>query len=295
MQKNLIIFFYVFLEDFLRTKYTLKRLRIIRSFRRRLNNYVYLHYTKNFIEFEGRKMHLDENDSLHLSIRDYAPFQKQFVKKIIKKNDVVIDVGAHIGYYTLLFSDLVGENGKVFSFEPVLESFKLLEKNIEENNFTNVTSIQKAVSNETKLTKLFLTPNATTHRISNTEKNPDYVDVYSITLDEYFKEFNGKINFLKCVSQGADFAVRQGMQELIKKMDDIKLMIAFAPSRLIEFGSKPSEFLKTLVSANFFIYEINWNKQIFLTTPEQLLKKYTPEKNNGTYIFCTRDKLTDLD
>ena len=79
---NNIIFFYVFLEDFLRTKHTLKRLRIIRSFRRRFNNYVYSHYTKNFIEFEGRKMHLDKEDSLHLSIRDYAPFHKQFVKLV---------------------------------------------------------------------------------------------------------------------------------------------------------------------------------------------------------------------
>jgi FkbM family methyltransferase len=294
MQKNLIIFFYVFLEDFLRTKYTLKRLRIIRSFRRRFNNYVYSHYTKNFIEFDGRKMYLDKDDSLHLSIRDYAPFHKQFVKKIIQKDDVVIDIGAHIGYYTLLFSELVGKKGKVFSFEPVIESFELLEKNIKENNFTNVTAIQKAVSNETKLTKLFLTPNATTHKISNNDPSSECIDVHSITLDEYFKEFDGDVNFIKCVSQGADFAVIQGMKKLLKKMDNLKIMIAFSPPRLTEFGSDPSEFLKTLVDSNFFIYEVNWNKEIFLTTSEQLLKKYALEKNNATYIFCTKEKLIDI-
>ena len=239
-------------------------------------------------------MYLDKDDSLHLSIRDYAPFHKQFVKKIIQKDDVVIDIGAHIGYYTLLFSELVGEKGEVFSFEPVIESFELLEKNIKENNFTNVTAIQKAVSNETKLTKLFLTPNATTHKISNNDPSSEYIDVHSITLDEYFKEFDRNINFIKCVSQGADFAVIQGMQKLLKKMDNLKIMIAFSPPRLTEFGSDPSEFLKTLVDSNFFIYEVNWNKEIFLTTSEQLLKKYTLEKNNATYIFCTKEKLTDL-
>ena len=294
MKKKIIILFYIFIEDFLRTKYTIKKLRIIRSFRRRLNNYVYAHYSRKIIEFDGRKMYLDKDDSLHLSIRDYAPFHKQFVKKIIQKDDVVIDIGAHIGYYTLLFSELVGEKGEVFSFEPVIESFELLEKNIKENNFTNVTAIQKAVSNETKLTKLFLTPNATTHKISNKHPSSEYIDVHSITLDEYFKEFDRNVNFIKCVSQGADFAVIQGMQKLLKKMDNLKIMIAFSPPRLTEFGSDPSEFLKTLVDSNFFIYEVNWNKEIFLTTSEQLLKKYTLEKNNATYIFCTKEKLTDL-
>ena len=62
-------------------------------------------------------MYLDKDDSLHLSIRDYAPTTKELVKRVVKKGDVVVDVGAHVGYYSLLFAELVGEKGHVFSFQ----------------------------------------------------------------------------------------------------------------------------------------------------------------------------------
>ena len=93
----------------------LRNSRYIRSFRRRFNMYVYSLYSQKFIEFEGRKMYLDKDDSLHLSIRDYAPTTKELVKRVVKKGDVVVDVGAHVGYYSLLFAELVGEKGHVFS------------------------------------------------------------------------------------------------------------------------------------------------------------------------------------
>ena len=105
------------MEIFLGQRKKLKSIRLIQSFRRRFNTYIHSRYSRKFIEFEGRKMYLDEDDSLHLSIRDYAPIYKEFVKKIVKKDNVVVDVGAHIGYYSLLFAELVGEKGHVFSLK----------------------------------------------------------------------------------------------------------------------------------------------------------------------------------
>ena len=81
----------------------------------------------DFIEIDGHKMFLDSLDSLKLSITgEHEEFETNVIKKIIKKEYNVIDIGANIGYYTLNFARLVGDKGRVFAFEPELENFQLL-------------------------------------------------------------------------------------------------------------------------------------------------------------------------
>ena len=84
----------------------------------------------NFIEIEGRKMFTHGNDGLALSIfKVYEPDQTEIVKKYVHEGDIVIDVGANIGYYTLLFAKLVGPTGHVYSFEASPKNCKILQKN----------------------------------------------------------------------------------------------------------------------------------------------------------------------
>ena len=85
------------------------------------------------------KMFLHPNDGLRLSIRGiYDKYGTIIIKRNVKKNDVVIDLGAHIGYYTLMMAKLVGESGKVFAFEPEPRNLVLLKKNIKVNCYNNI-------------------------------------------------------------------------------------------------------------------------------------------------------------
>ena len=100
----------------------------------------------------GNEMFLDKWDALDLSINGvYNDFDTKVVKEHIKLGDKVIDVGAHIGYFSLLFSKLVGEKGNVYSFEPEPKNIKLLIKNIAVTNIQNSTLEPPPVSkiNET--------------------------------------------------------------------------------------------------------------------------------------------------
>jgi len=65
-----------------------------------------------------------EEDALNLSVNGvYEKFLTEVVKKEIKEGGVVLDIGSHIGYFTLIFARLVGKTGKVFAFEPAPSSF----------------------------------------------------------------------------------------------------------------------------------------------------------------------------
>jgi len=112
------------------------------------------------IHVQGSKMYVNPKDSgvgAHLLKSSvYEPYETKLFKQVMKEEMVVVDVGAHIGYFTLMAAKLVGAKGKVYAFEPDPSNYRLLVKSIHENGYRNVVAIQKAVSNKKQKTVLFL-------------------------------------------------------------------------------------------------------------------------------------------
>ena len=102
------------------------------------------------ITCQGNKMYVDGRDKNIvpdlLSKGAYEPFETELFKKNLEKGEVVLDIGAHIGYYTLIAAKIVGNEGKVFAFEPAPDNYALLEKNVNANGYKNVILEQKAAS-----------------------------------------------------------------------------------------------------------------------------------------------------
>jgi len=292
LKKKFLVFCYNIMEDFLRNKTRMKKIRFVRAFKRRFSDYIYSQFKVSYLELEGRKMFLDPDDSLHLSIRDYAPAYSEFMKQIVKNGFIVVELAAHIGYYTLLLSQLVGKNGKVFAFEPDPTTFGMLKKNVKINECENVTVEQKAISNENGKCKLFLTPGATSRRIYDDNDGMESVEVDSIRLDDYFRD-NKKIDFIKIMAVGADYAVLKGMKSILHDSPNIKLILHFKPYHIQTFGDNPAEMLEFVVNEGFKLYQINpsGSKRLSKTSVDELLKKFTPEKDNGTNLYCTRKEL----
>ncbi|MCA9414897.1 MAG: FkbM family methyltransferase, partial [Candidatus Omnitrophica bacterium] len=100
--------------------------------------------------------------------------------------DTVLDIGAHIGLFTLVMAREVGPKGRVFSFEPCPESHHLLAENIRTNGLSNVTLVEAAVGEETGWTTLFLNPlNSGDHRTHPTSQSGESVRVETIRLDDF--------------------------------------------------------------------------------------------------------------
>ena len=245
----------------------------------------------DFIEIDGHKLFLDKLDSLELFLHgSYEEFETETVKKIIKKGDIVLDVGANIGYYTLIFAKLVGKDGMVFAFEPEPTNFDLLKKSVTINGYKNVILIRKALSDRTGKTKLFLSEvNLGDHMIMDTKENRNSIEIDTITGEDYFRDLNKKINFIKMDIQGAEIDALRGMSSLLQKMNEIKIMIEFAPMWL-KFGNDPLELLNLLNEYDFKISEIDVSrKKIIPIDSQELIKKYPPERKKHTNLLCSKN------
>jgi FkbM family methyltransferase len=242
----------------------------------------------------GHRMFLNEG-LFNLSLgRPFELIETEIVNKEIKKGDAVIDIGANIGYYTLIFANLVGREGKVFAFEPSPDNFSLLQKNIEINGYQNVKLEQMAVSNKSGKTKLYLTSNPADNRIYDLHDNSNSVEVVTIKMDDYFSNYNGKIDFIKMDIQGAEWAAIEGMPLLLEKNKNIKILTEFSPPLLKGFKIEPSEFLDLLLKHDFKIYNVNRQKmKLEATNIDELLKTYPAEKEdlftNSTNLLLVRE------
>ena len=213
----------------------------------------------------GHKMYLDSNDTLQLSFSGvHERFTTEFIMKEIKKGDVVLDIGANIGYYTLIFAKLVGDKGKVFAFEPDPDNFKLLKKNIQINGYQNIVLIQKAVSNKSGKAQLYLAKeNLGDHRIYESKVIParQSIEIETVRLDDYFNNYAGKVDFIKMDIQGAEPAALEGMNCLLEKKHS-KILTEFWPGGLIQFGIQPDEYLNLLIRKGFKLYDLNEDEKI---------------------------------
>ncbi|NYZ78920.1 FkbM family methyltransferase [Candidatus Micrarchaeota archaeon] len=258
---------------------------------RPLNNFIISHIKPDFVELEGNKLFLDANDTLGLSIfGTHEKTETEFAKKQIKKGDVVLDIGANIGYYTLIFARAVGNKGKVFAFEPDPENFALLEKNVKINRYANVVLVKKAVSSKTGKLKLYADKNNKTDgRIYDSHDNRSSIDIDAVRLDDYFANYKGNVDFIKLDIQGAEWAAVTGMARLLKRNKKVKIITEFWPAGLKRFGVEPGDYLKLFVKNGFRLYELK--EGIEAVNFLRLLEKYTPEKQNYTNLFCTRERL----
>lgn len=248
----------------------------------------------SFTIVQNYKIYLDKNDStispeLFLN-KKWEVFETGIFKKNIKKGSAVLDIGAHIGYYTLIASGRVGPDGKVYAFEPDIKNFNLLSKNILENGCKNVILINKAVINKTGHTKLYLNEeNTGDHRIYSSKENRQYISIQTVSLDDYFKGADEKIDLIKMDIQGSEFWALKGAVNLLAKNPQLKIITEFWPRGLRMSGSSSKDFLAFVKKLGFKIYEISENeKKLFPISSKDLLRKYSESADNYTNLLLRK-------
>ena len=150
-----------------------------------------------------------------------------------KKTDTVIDVGAHLGRYSLISSSHVGMKGKVISIEANPLVYEKLKNNIDLNKSTNITSLNYAVYSEKTRIKLFFPNKELKNTIYNTIVSErfnweKFMEVDADTLDNILSYAGikvDKVNWIKIDVEGAELEVLKGAHNILSKSKDIALLI----------------------------------------------------------------------
>lgn len=165
------------------------------------------------------------------------------LRSIVSPGMTVVDIGAHIGYFTRLLSKAVGPKGRVFAFEPEPENFSLLRENTKHS--ANVHCISAAVSEGSGTAVLHVVPGSTgCHSLVGVSGTP--LEVSSVSLDEFIvRENMHEVGVIKMDIEGAEPLALKGMSKLISR-GSVVLVMEFNPEALRRGGVAPETFLASL-------------------------------------------------
>ncbi|MFW9990252.1 MAG: FkbM family methyltransferase [Candidatus Odinarchaeota archaeon] len=153
-----------------------------------------------------------------------------FFSRILKKNQIIFDVGAWVGAYTLLFSKLTGLHGKVYAFEPDLKAFNVLHENVKINKLSNIILENKALGDSEGISELFLFGGggqSTSSLIQHRKDSEMQVEkIITTTIDKYCEANNIHPDGLKIDVEGAESSVIEGCKNTISR---------FSPWIVLEF------------------------------------------------------------
>ena len=250
--------------------------------------WVFNHLRQKEVMVHGFPFLLDPLDSLELSIfRSYEPFETSLLSAEIRPGMMIVDVGANIGYYTLLFSKLTGESGRVYAFEPEPENFELLQQNLARNDRKNVEVFNLAASDQAGESFLYLSPeNRGDHQLYLSDPDRQKVRITMTPLDDCV---SGPIDLIKMDVQGFEGHVLKGMQSIIAASPRLTIFTEFWPEGLRRAGSDPAEFLASLRAGGFEIFFINeYASRLEAADDAELLRRYAPAIGTHTNLLCRR-------
>jgi len=169
--------------------------------------------------------------------KDFEKDVKREFSQNVNEGDTVIDVGAHIGEYTLLGAKLVGDKGFVISVEPDHDSVISLKKNIILNNFKNYLILEKAVGEKIETKSLYKVNEEDVYGYLDpyveNKKLKKYSEIEVTTIDDIVLSNNlNIINLLKIDVEGFEYEVLLGCNDTLKKNKIKKIIIELHPKYL---------------------------------------------------------------
>lgn len=173
----------------------------------------------------------------------YETFVVRALTCLIQPGWITVDVGAHLGYFTLLLARLVGEAGQVFAFEAHPENAQWLRENVILNELTKQVTVENLAVSDGRQTVVRLNaPLRYTCEWSIVRDSPvhHFLEIPAISLDQYFAQ-GPCVDFIKLDIEGAEYLALQGMCSLLDRDQPICLIELHA-----EEGQMAARFLKDM-------------------------------------------------
>ena len=166
----------------------------------------------------------------------FEPWMREYLK--VREGEVFLDVGAHIGKYTLQLARVVGKSGLVIAVEPHPRNYDVLMRNIRENNFENIIALNIAAWNYDGEIELFPGKSSGLHSVKrslqeqqgvSSEKPP--LKVKAKRLDDVLETIGADVDWIKIDVEGAEIEVLQGLEKTLKKNHPKLIIESWRPNQ----------------------------------------------------------------
>jgi FkbM family methyltransferase len=189
-----------------------------------------------------------------------------FMMRFLKPGMTLVDVGAHIGEYTLIAAQIVGKLGQVHGFEPMPGLFPIVSANVQMNNFANVSLNKMAVTNYTGEIEfeVFDDPSTSSIRKLVSSGKEKLIKVATTSLDEYWSQKNTKIDLIKVDVEGAEKMVFEGAEKLMGLPSTAApvWLFEYSPHAYSSFGYRASDLFDLLHKHGYSVLQFADNGEI---------------------------------
>jgi FkbM family methyltransferase len=244
----------------------------------------------NRVRITGLDMETDLHDSLQLARGSYEPTEVAWYHAHIKPGDRVLELGGNIGYFTCLYAQWVGPEGRVVAYEPDPMLHAINERNLARNGVAAQAEVRRSAVSDAAGSATFFRAGRNYGNNSLFRDDADALggtsfDVDVVTLDEDLADFEGRFDFVKMDIQGAESHVLSGMQKMFEERPPHLMLLEFWPKGLAGMGREPRMMLDQLRAAGYEISEIGSDKPV---DDAELLARLTPENRAWTSLVCRR-------
>lgn len=224
-----------------------------------------------------------------LELGIYDSYETEVVVKYLKPGATVLDVGAHIGYYTLLYAESVGPEGRVVAVEPDAHNFTVLAHNVNINKFAGrVVLLHAALSDRDGHVDVYHHPmNTGDCRPWVPDPGPDPLWLKATSackrLDGLLSP-DSRFDVIKIDVQGGEIKVLRGMRELLAAQDRTVVFIEYWPYGIRGAGDDPAEFWEFF--RGFDAYEVRSDRKCIVpaTDRDSLVKPGTDHFANLVFF-----------
>src|SRR5262245_22491301 len=213
----------------------------------------------------GLKIRVAWNDMIGRCICEssyYEPDTVRLIEQVLVEGDVIFDVGAHVGQYTLVASRRVGPRGQVHSFEPDSRTFAWLAENVRVNQLSNVTLNQSAVAADHEPKPLYFSTSSDIGSNSLALQRPHQQTgrselVECTTLDAYRASHRLRsVDLIKADVEGAELWMLRGAKEILRSPRPPTLVLEFEEERQRAFGSSCAQLAEELQQHGYDLWKI---------------------------------------
>jgi FkbM family methyltransferase len=222
------------------------------------------------------KMYVDTRDkaiSVHLLTEGgWESDITRLLSSMTKRGMKVVDVGANMGYYSLLLADRVGPGGSLWAFEPEPSNFQLLEWNLDINGFTPRSKAYRVAAFDRRSeVRFWQNPtNLGGHSVLTDQSREiagNVITVDAAPLDEYLAP---PIDLMKIDAEGSEPFIWDGMRQTIERSPNLRILMEFDPAQIRGKGRDPQEFLDRIHEDGFRTQRIRPDASLRAASDEEL-------------------------